>query len=109
MRITEGPRSGGAPAADPRAGVPAGGEPRVDAPLPSPSAFATLLRSLGREVSRGEALLQRAISGGGGREIGNLELLTLQAGVYRYSEAVDLSAKLVDRATSGVKTVLQGQ
>jgi hypothetical protein len=33
----------------------------------------------------------------------------LQAGVYRYSEAVDLAAKLVDRATSGLKTVVQGQ
>ncbi len=42
-------------------------------------------------------------------EMGNVELLALQAGVYRYSEVVDLSAKLVDRASSGVKTVLQGQ
>ena len=44
-----------------------------------------------------------------GRDLGAGELLALQAGVYRYSEAVDLAAKLVDRASSGVKTVLQGQ
>ena len=69
-----------------------------------------MLQGLGREVDRGEALVHR-VSGGsyGGKEIGSLELLSLQAGVYRYSEAVDLSAKLVDRVSSGVKTVLQGQ
>lgn len=73
------------------------------------SPFAKILHGLGREVDRGETMVRRATSGGGGQELGNIELLALQAGVYRYSEAVDLSAKLVDRATSGVKTVLQGQ
>ena len=71
-----------------------------------PSPFARLLHQLGREVDRGEATMRRALHGG---DLGAAELLSLQAGIYRYSEAVDLSAKLVDRATSGVKTVLQGQ
>jgi hypothetical protein len=35
-------------------------------------------------------------------------LLSLQAGVYRYSEILDVASRLVDRAASGVKTVLQG-
>ncbi len=73
-----------------------------------PSPFARVLQGLGREVDRGEKVMRRAIDGGG-KDLGAGELLALQAGVYRYSEAVDLSAKLVDRATSGVKTVLQGQ
>ena len=72
------------------------------------SAFARVLQGLGREVDRGEKVVRKAIEGGG-KDLGPGELLALQAGVYRYSEAVDLSAKLVDRATSGVKTVLQGQ
>ena len=72
------------------------------------SAFARVLRGLGKEVDRGERVVRKAIEGGG-KDLGPGELLALQAGVYRYSEAVDLSAKLVDRATSGVKTVLQGQ
>jgi hypothetical protein len=77
---------------------------------PEPSPFARILQGLGREVDRGETLVQRIGTGAqGGKELGNLELLSLQAGVYRYSEAVDLAAKLVDRATNGVKTVLQGQ
>lgn len=84
-------------------------EPRGEAPREDgPSPFAKILSGLGREVDRGEALVRKATAGGGS-ELGNVELLALQAGVYRYSEAVDLSAKLVDRATSGVKTVLQGQ
>ena len=75
-----------------------------------PSPFARILRGLGREVDRGETLVRRATAGAAsGQELGSMELLALQAGVYRYSEAVDLSAKLVDRAASGVKTVLQGQ
>lgn len=73
-----------------------------------PSPFARILQGLGREVDHGEKIVRRAVAGGG-QELGPNDLLALQAGVYRYSEAVDLSAKLVDRATSGVKTVLQGQ
>lgn len=75
-----------------------------------PSPFERMLRGLGREVDRGEGLVQRALGGAGrAEEVSHLELLSLQAGVYRYVEAVDLSAKLVDRASNGVKTVLQGQ
>jgi hypothetical protein len=91
-----------------------GPEPRRPVPAAThadePSPFARILTGLGREIDRGEALVRRATSGAtGGAEMSNVDLLTLQAGVYRYSEAVDLSAKLVDRATNGVKTVLQGQ
>ena len=82
--------------------TPAGGD--EDGPSP----FARILRSLGREVDHGEKVVRRAVDGGG-KDLSSGELLALQAGVYRYSEAVDLSAKLIDRATSGVKTVLQGQ
>lgn len=82
---------------------------KVEAPRAphEPSPFAKVLAGLGREIDRGEGLVDKAVHGG--KELGNVELLALQAGVYRYSEAVDLTAKLVDRATSGVKTVLQGQ
>ncbi len=75
-----------------------------------PSPFARLLSGIGNEVNRGEAMTKQAIAATrAGRDLDAQELLALQAGVYRYSEAVDLAAKLVDRASSGVKTVLQGQ
>ncbi len=75
-----------------------------------PSAFSRLVSSLGKEVQRGEAVVRDAVAATkAGRDLGPTELLALQAGVYRYSEVVDLAAKLVDRASSDVKTVIQGQ
>lgn len=77
---------------------------------PAPSPFARLLHGLGREVNQGEQTVKQALEASrAGRDMSGAELLALQSGVYRYSEAVDLAAKLVDRASSGVKTVLQGQ
>jgi hypothetical protein len=93
-------------------------ESEAAAPAPSPapephegpSAFSKLLRGLGRELDRGEALAERAIHGGGaGGGMSPEALIALQAGIYRYSEAVDLVTKLVDRATQAVKTTLQNQ
>jgi hypothetical protein len=92
-----------APAAAPKeaAATPAAGAPD------EPSAFQRMLHGLGHEVERGESTMKQALRGGG--TMGAGELLALQAGVYRYSESVDLAAKLVDRASSGVRTVVQGQ
>jgi hypothetical protein len=73
-----------------------------------PSPFSALVRGLGHEVQRGEALMRGALDARGG-DLGPAELIALQAGVYRYSEAVDLAAKVVDHATTGLKTVVQAQ
>ena len=55
-------------------------------------------------------MMQSAL-GAGARNgtLGSADLLALQAGVYRYGEVVDLASRLVDRASSAVKTVIQGQ
>ncbi|MBK7584892.1 MAG: hypothetical protein IPI67_32470 [Myxococcales bacterium] len=96
------------------------GRESLDAPTPTGRAprhaetaslsgrsFSEVLDKLGGQIDRGEALVKRAISGGhSGMDAGNL--IALQAGIYRYTEAVDLAAKLVDRAGSAVKTTLQG-
>ena len=75
-----------------------------------PSEFSRVLHGLGNELQQGEALMRSAMSTSrGSRALAPSELLALQAGVYRYSEAVDLTAKLIDRASTGMKTVLQGQ
>jgi hypothetical protein len=74
------------------------------------SAFARVLQRLGSEVQRGEALTRHVLAAGQlGRDLAPSELLALQAGIYRYSEAVDLASRLVDRAASGIKTALQAQ
>jgi hypothetical protein len=52
----------------------------------------------------------RAIAeGGAGSSLSAGDMIALQAGIYRYGEAVDLCAKIVDRAGNTAKTVLQGQ
>jgi hypothetical protein len=60
---------------------------------------------VGRAIDGGEALIARAARGNLGG-LDSAQLIALQAGIYRYSEAVDLVGKLVDRATSAVKTVV---
>jgi hypothetical protein len=103
------------------------GEPRLAPPIPptadatspptppavhpqpdQPSAFGRLVRGLGTEVQRGEALMHHAVASASGGELDPAQLIALQAGVYRYAEAVDLASRLVDHATSGLKTVIQG-
>ena len=75
-----------------------------------PSPFARVLHGIGRAVGQGEAAMRDALAATrAGRDLGPAELIALQAGVYRYAEAVDLAAKLVDRATAGIKTVVQAQ
>lgn len=75
-----------------------------------PSAFARMLHGLGREVAHGESTIRAALQASfSGRDLAPSELLSLQAGVYRYGEVVDLASRLVDRASGGVKTILQGQ
>ena len=69
--------------------------------------FRRALSTLGREIDRGEGLLRRALGGARHGGLGPGDLIALQAGIYRYSEAVDLAAKLVDRAGNAVRTTLQ--
>jgi hypothetical protein len=86
--------------------VPEGREPASSAPAVGNNvSFQNALRGMGRAVDGGERLVASAASGNlGGLDSG--QLIALQAGIYRYSEAVDLVAKLVDRASTAVKTVV---
>jgi hypothetical protein len=94
-----------APRAPPTAAARATQAPRAES-----SSFAAVLQGLGQQVQRGESLMRTALDAGrAGRELGTADLIVLQAGVYRYGEVVDLASRLVDRATSSVKTVLEGQ
>jgi len=71
-----------------------------------PSPFAALVARVASNIETGERVVARAA--GGYASLDAAELIALQAGIYRYSEAIDLTAKLVDRATSAVRTVLSG-
>jgi hypothetical protein len=92
--------------------------PTTDPPSPTPadavgapaararSEFGRLFEGMGRAIDGGEALVGKAEHAAyAPMDAGTL--IALQSGIYRYSEAIDLTAKLVDRATSAVRTVLQ--
>jgi hypothetical protein len=114
IHAVRGPRIAGAesavtvsPPSPPQPSSPVA--PAAPASTGEPSPFAELVRGLGHEVQRGEAAVRGAVASARGGNLGPAELIALQAGVYRYSEAVDLASRLVDHATSGLKTVVQGQ
>jgi hypothetical protein len=107
MRVSLGDASA-VPASAP---APAGqaGPPGVQSAPADLSPFARLLHGIGRRLDRGEQMMTAAVdSMQAGGDFAPSRLIALQAGVYRYSEAIDLASRLVDRTTSGIKTVLQG-
>jgi hypothetical protein len=88
--------------AAPEVAAPAG----ATAESSEPSRFGRLLDELGGAIDRGEALLDGATTGAY-QTLDAPTLIALQAGIYRYSEAIDLTSKLVERVTSGARTILQ--
>ena len=48
-------------------------------------------------------------TGMGGKPMSNGELLSLQASMYKYSQELDLTSKVVEKATSGLKDVVKTQ
>jgi hypothetical protein len=85
----------------------------LDAPLPSatparegPSDFERLARGLVTAIDQGEQLVGRAALGLF-EHMDAATLIAVQAGIYRYSEAIDLTTKLVDRTTSAARTILE--
>jgi hypothetical protein len=69
------------------------------------SQFGQVLKAIGAEIDRGEHVFHTAVAAPG--NLDPAELIALQAGIYRWGEAVDLAAKLVDRAGSAVRVTLQ--
>jgi hypothetical protein len=64
-----------------------------------------LLTRIAERADSGEGLMARAIhQPSGGLE--PAQWIALQAGIYRYVEAIDLAGKLVDRVGAGIRTVL---
>jgi hypothetical protein len=65
-----------------------------------------VLERVGQAQKRLDHILQLAESG---RSFSPAELLALQAHVYRASQELDLAGKVVEKATGGLKQVLQTQ
>jgi hypothetical protein len=100
-----------APEAGPPSSGPAGAAPglvRTASPgaLPPLAPAAWTLGQLQAAQRRLDEVLRLAESG---RCFSPAELLALQANVYRASQQLDLAGKVVEKATGGVKQVLQTQ
>ncbi len=89
-----------------RATEPVAPKPTESAPVRGKS-FGEVLAGLSGEIDRGEHMMNR-VTHGGHSHLDAGDLIALQVGVYRYSEAIDLAAKLVNRAGSAVRTTIQG-
>ena len=80
------------------------------APTEVAEPFHAVLAKMGHELEKGEAAIKQAtMAARFGQDLSAAQAISLQATISKYNEVVDLSAKLVDRVTNGIKTVVQGQ
>lgn len=74
------------------------------------SASGAGLKKLLSQVVEGQNKLDDIIKlATSGKTYGNQELLAIQASVYKFSQELELTSKVVEKATSGVKQTMQTQ
>jgi len=78
----------------------------VVAVAPTNSAVTRVMSQVHSAQARMDRVLELASSG---KHFSAAELLSLQTHVYRASQELDLAGKVVEKATGGVKQVLQTQ
>jgi hypothetical protein len=70
------------------------------------SRMADMLEKLVGGQDKMSSIMKLALSG---RQFNSQELLAMQAGVYRFSQELDLTGKVVEKATSGIKQTMNTQ
>ena len=74
------------------------------------SALGEAMRDAARGIDRGQRMVDSVIRAArSGRVFSQEELIAIQAGVYRYTQELELASKLVDKATGAVRQTLQSQ
>lgn len=62
------------------------------------------------DLEKGQGIMDTLITKGlSGKQISNSQLLALQAGMYKYTQELELTGKVVEKATSGLKDTLKTQ
>lgn len=70
----------------------------------------SMLMGMMDNMEKGGAAIDKLLNGGlSGKNFSNSELLGLQAGMYKYTQELDLCSKVVEKATSGLKDTLKTQ
>ncbi len=70
------------------------------------SMFNGVVKELMAGQNKMEGLMKVAMSG---QKLSNQEMLGIQAGVYMYSQQMELTSKVIDKATSGIKQAMNTQ
>ena len=69
-----------------------------------------LLKGLVANMEKGQASIDKLINGGlNGANFSNTQMLSMQAGMYKYTQELELVGKVVEKATSGLKDTLKTQ
>lgn len=70
----------------------------------------SMISGMIQNMEKGQASLDKLINGGlSGKNFSNSELISLQAGMYKYTQELELTGKVVEKATSGLKDTLKTQ
>ncbi len=81
----------------------------VDA-KPEAGKATNMINSVVSSLEKGQLNLEKLINSGmSGKNMSNGELLSLQASMYKYTQELDLTSKVVEKATSGLKDVVKTQ
>jgi hypothetical protein len=81
----------------------------VDA-KPETSKAGNMVNTVVSSLEKGQLNLEKLITAGvNGKNFSNGELLSLQASMYKYTQELDLTSKVVEKATSGLKDVVKTQ
>ena len=70
------------------------------------SKLATMLEGIINGQDKMNTIMHMALSG---KQFSPTELLAMQAGVYRFTQELDLTSKVVEKATGGIKQTLNTQ
>ena len=70
------------------------------------SAIMDMISSMERGQANMDKLINTSMSG---VQFSNQELLQMQAGMYRYTQELELTGKVVEKATTGLKDTLKTQ
>ncbi|MBX5483689.1 MAG: ATP-dependent helicase HrpB [Myxococcaceae bacterium] len=74
------------------------------------SAMVAHMAKMMSDLEKGQGVMDKLINTGlSGKQISNAELLSLQAGMYKYTQELELTGKVVEKATSGLKDTLKTQ
>jgi len=73
---------------------------------PQHTAFTSVIQELSAGQNKLEGLMKTAMSG---QKLSNQEMIGVQAGVYMYSQQMELTSKVIDKATSGIKQAMNTQ